>query len=69
VKIDWASFGEVFVVSFGVAMGVVILFAIAVILLSPPATEPTPVPTRDGLRLAGTEATTSQATAPERHPP
>jgi len=37
MDIDWASFGEVFVVSFGAAVGVCVLFAIGVSLLSPQA--------------------------------
>jgi hypothetical protein len=65
VDIDWASFGEVFVVSFGVAVGVIVVFAIGVGLLSAPApaSEPSPQPTPDGLHVVATDATTSQATA------
>lgn len=39
MHINWAAFGEVFLVSFGVAVGVIVLFAIGVTLLStaPPA--------------------------------
>jgi hypothetical protein len=34
VNIDWAAFGQVFVVSFGAGVGVIVLFAIGVSLLS-----------------------------------
>ena len=46
MHIDWAAFGEVFVVSFGVAVGLIVLFAIGVSLLSSPAPDP------DGPHLA-----------------
>jgi hypothetical protein len=36
VTINWSAFGEVFVVSFGAAVGVIVLFAIGVSLLSAP---------------------------------
>jgi hypothetical protein len=34
MTVDWRAFGEVFVVSFGAAIGVIVLFAIGVSLLS-----------------------------------
>jgi hypothetical protein len=34
VNIDWTAFGQVLVVSFGAAVGVIVLFAIGVSLLS-----------------------------------
>jgi hypothetical protein len=59
VHIEWLAFGEVFVVSFGVAVGMIVLFAIGVTLLSPPA------PSADGqhLALAATDGTTTPTTA------
>ncbi len=48
MHIDWAAFGEVFVVSFGAAVGIVVLFAIGVTLLSAPGSGP------DGSRAART---------------
>jgi hypothetical protein len=65
VHINWAAFGEVFVVSFGVALGLIVLFAIGVSLLSSPAPDP------DGshLALAAAEGATTPATpAPSRAP-
>ncbi len=40
MHIDWAAFGQVFVVSFAVAVGLIVLFAIGVSLLSSPAPDP-----------------------------
>jgi hypothetical protein len=59
MHIDWAAFSQVFVVSFGVAVGMIVLFAIGVSLLS------TPTPTSDGphLALAATDGTTTPTTA------
>jgi hypothetical protein len=59
MHIDWAAFGEVFVVSFGVAVVMIVLFAIGVGLLS------TPTPSADGphLALAATDGTTTPTTA------
>lgn len=34
MNIDWAAFGQVFVVSFGASVGVIVLFAIGVTVLS-----------------------------------
>ena len=45
MHIHWAAFGEVLVVSFGVAVGIIALFAIGVGLLSAPG------PTPDGTHL------------------
>ena len=59
MHIDWAAFGEVFVVSFGVAVAIIVLFAIGVTLLAAPIAEP------DGpdLALATTDGATRR-TAP-----
>ena len=51
MHIDWGAFGEVFLVSFGAAVGVVVVFTIGVTLLAgrPPATTRaggTPAPAR-----------------------
>jgi hypothetical protein len=40
VQIDWNALGEVFLVSFGAAVGVIVLFALGVSALAPPATDP-----------------------------
>ena len=59
MHIQWAAFGEVFVVSFGVAVGIIVVFALGVGLLS--ATTPTP----DGPHLsvaAGASGTTTPTT-------
>ncbi len=44
VQIDWGALGEVFLVSFGAAVGVIVLFAFGVSALAPPATDPTVAP-------------------------
>ena len=54
MTIDWGAFGEVFVVSFGAAVGIIVLFAIGVSLLARPA----PAPDR-----AGTSATVTGPSA------
>jgi hypothetical protein len=62
MHIDWAAFAEVFVVSFGVAVGIIILFAIGVTLLSAPASSP------DGPRraLSATDGAGPRTTAASR---
>jgi hypothetical protein len=64
MHIDWAAFGQVFVVSFGVAVGMIVLFAVGVSLLS------APVPRPDGphLALATTDASTDRTRAAGRRP-
>jgi hypothetical protein len=62
MHIDWASFGEVFVVSFGVAVGLIVLFAVGVALLSAPP------PDRQQLALAATDGATTQTTAVRGRP-
>lgn len=41
MTIDWGALGEVFLVSFGAAVGVIVLFAFGVSALAPPATDST----------------------------
>jgi hypothetical protein len=41
VTIDWGALGEVFLVSFGAAVGVIVLFTFGVSALAAPTTEPT----------------------------
>jgi hypothetical protein len=64
MHIDWAAFGEVFVISFGVAVGMIALFAIGVSLLS----APTPSPDSPHLALAATDGTTTRTTAARARP-
>jgi hypothetical protein len=40
VTINWGALGTVFLVSFGAAVGVIVLFALGVSALAPPVTEP-----------------------------
>ena len=40
VKIDWGALGEVFLVSFGAAVGVIVLFAFGVSALAAPTADP-----------------------------
>jgi hypothetical protein len=56
MHIQWEAFGEVFMVSFGVAVGLIAVFAIGVGLLSAPTRTP------DGPRL--TVATADTSTTP-----
>jgi hypothetical protein len=56
MKIDWAAFGEVFVVSFGTAVGVMVLFAFGTTLLAGPARAEAGGP-RDGAAAVGIVAT------------
>jgi hypothetical protein len=53
VHIDWGALGAVFLVSFGAAVGVIVLFAFGVSTLTPPTTNPTTTPdhTTQGLTL------------------
>jgi hypothetical protein len=44
VTIDWGALGVVFLVSFGAAVGVIVLFALGVSALATPSAEPTPTP-------------------------
>jgi hypothetical protein len=46
VEIDWGALGEVFVVSFGAAVGVIVLFAFGVSALALPVTDPTVEPNK-----------------------
>ena len=41
MHITWTTFGEVFVVSFGVAVGLIVLFAVGIALLSAAPGRPT----------------------------
>lgn len=59
VQIDWSALGEVFLVSFTAAIGVIVLFAFGVSGLAVPATNPTPAPSE----------TTTAATTPPTAPP
>ena len=59
VQIDWSALGEVFLVSFTAAIGVIVLFAFGVSALAVPAINPT---------LAPSETTTA-ATTPSTAPP
>jgi hypothetical protein len=65
MHIDWGAFGEVFLVSFGAAVGVVVVFTIGIVLLAgraPAAAAPAPndeVGTQTAVRIdpsAGTRA-------------
>jgi cytolysin (calcineurin-like family phosphatase) len=40
MKIDWAALGEVVLVSFGAAVGVIVIFAFGVSALAAPAVDP-----------------------------
>jgi hypothetical protein len=64
MHIDWAAFGEVFVVSFGVTVGMIVLFSIGVSLLS----APTPRPDTPHLALAATDGATTRTTAARARP-
>ncbi len=44
MNIDWAALGEVFVVSFGAAIAVIVLFSMGIRALAGPATDPTSAP-------------------------
>ena len=57
MHIDWAAFGQVFVVSFGVAVGMIVLFAIGVGLLSAP-----PDPDAPHLTIAGADGPPTSTT-------
>jgi len=61
MTIDWGAFGEVFVVSFGAAVGIIVLFAIGVALLA----RTTPAPDRT-VTDAGTAAAQATPTAANR---
>ncbi|MFY9807877.1 MAG: hypothetical protein WCC65_16810 [Pseudonocardiaceae bacterium] len=43
-NIDWSAFGEVFVVSFGAAVVVIVLFSFGIRALAGPAPDPTSTP-------------------------
>lgn len=64
MHINWTAFGEVFVVSFGVAVGIIVVFAIGVGLLSAPTS------TAEGphLALADTDGATTRTTATPTSP-
>jgi len=64
MHINWTAFGQVFVVSFGVAVGLIVLFAIGVSLLS----APTPVADGPHLALATTDAATTRTMGARGHP-
>ena len=63
MHINWTAFGQVFVVSFGVAVGLIVLFAIGVSLLS----APTPDPDGPHLALATTDGATSRTMGARGH--
>ncbi|MCA1694890.1 MAG: hypothetical protein LC749_09220 [Actinobacteria bacterium] len=44
MNIDWGALGEVFVVSFGAAIAVIVLFSLGIRALAGPATDPTSAP-------------------------
>lgn len=44
VKIDWGALGAVFLVSFGAAVGVIVLFAVGVSALAASRADPTSTP-------------------------
>jgi hypothetical protein len=52
VTIDWDALGEVFLVSFGAAVGVIVLFAFGVSTLAAPTTDPTSAPGKTAPRIA-----------------
>ena len=63
VQIDWSALGEVFLVSFTAAIGVIVLFAFGVSALAVPAINPTLAPSET------TTAATTPSTAPPTAPP
>lgn len=44
MNIDWGALGEVFVVSFGAAIAVIVLFSMGISALAGPAADPTSAP-------------------------
>jgi hypothetical protein len=44
MNINWSALGEVFVVSFGAAIAVIVLFSMGIRALAGPAVDPTPTP-------------------------
>jgi hypothetical protein len=56
VTIDWGALGEVFVVSFGAAVGVITIFAFGVNALVLPATDPTVAPSETAEGVAALHA-------------
>jgi hypothetical protein len=59
MHIDWAAFGQVLVVSFGVAVTMIVLFAIGVSLLAAPP----PRPDGPHLTVAAADGATTSTTA------
>lgn len=60
VTIDWAALGEVFLVSFGAAVGVIVLFAFGVNAL---ATSPTPTSNENAAAATPRPTTTTRPVA------
>jgi hypothetical protein len=52
VTIDWGALGEVFIVSFGTAVGVIVLFAFGVSTLAAPPADPTSASGETAPRIA-----------------
>jgi hypothetical protein len=44
VTIDWTALGEVFLISFGASVGVIVLFALGVSALAAPTADPASAP-------------------------
>ena len=65
MHIQWTAFGEVLVVSFGVAVGIIAVFAIGVGLLSA-APGPTPEGTHLTVATAGSRTTAPRAPSTSR---
>jgi|tagenome__1003787_1003787.scaffolds.fasta_scaffold20963965_3 hypothetical protein len=65
MHIQWTAFGEVLVVSFGVAIGIIAVFAIGVGLLSAPG--PTPESTHLTVATAGRRTTAPRAPSTSRY--
>jgi hypothetical protein len=51
VNIDWGALGEVFVVSFGAAITVIVLFSFGIRALAGPAADPTSPPGQTGAKV------------------
>ena len=64
MHIDWAAFGQVFVVSFGVAVGIIVVFAIGVGLLSASPTPDGPHPALAAIDGGSTTRTKARRARP-----
>jgi hypothetical protein len=51
MNIDWGALGEVFVVSFGAAITVIVLFSFGIRALAGPAADPTSAPRQTGAEV------------------